>query len=563
MRAVGCRGRRIVGKIWAVGLAPAMVALLAAGCTLGPEPERPATAADEAAAFAHAADRDPAAAPEVSPWWRSFGDQTTTDLVELALDNNTDLQAAAARVLEVEASFRRAGGARLPQVGYGAGAQRQKMSFVLPGVGRRKIFSTTYSYDFNVSWQADLFGRLKRTQQGMWASLLSEEAAQEAVVHTVVALVVRSRVQISVLERAVAITREITTSWESTLKTVERRYRTGLADAVGLHLARENLASAQAAGVLIEGQLEQARLALDVLVGRRPGSGEDLPATLAELPLLEPVPLGLPAELLDRRPDLRQAEMRLAAATFGVGAALANLYPDLSLTGVIGVRSDTLSDITSIDTLVYNAVANLVGPLFTGGQRRADVAAARARTDQAVATYAGAVLVALREVEDALVLEKMSGRNLDFTRERVSEARAADRLAKQRYQRGVDSLLKVLEAERRLRLAEQAWITATADVWNARIDLFLALGGDWGTALPDGEPTATETAAVKRSRPGSDNPKSGIRLRLSDSSATSPKPPSFNRRAQTRAKRCNSPGCLPAPTIPNSEFRIPNSTEVS
>ncbi len=492
------------------------------GCTLGPEPERPVTAADVSDTYVHATSQEAVELPEVSPWWRTFGDETTTELVELALANNTDLQAAVARVLEAEANLQRAGGARLPQVGYGAGAGRQKMSFVLPGVGRREIYSTTYSYDFNITWQADLFGRLKRTQQASWAGLLSEEAAQEAVVHTVVAMVVRSRVQIAILEHAVAITREITTSWGSTLKTVERRYRSGLADAVDLHLARENLASAQAAGVVIEGELERARLVLDVLVGRRPGSGSMLPDTLSELPSLDPVPLGLPAGLLDRRPDLRQAEMRLAAATYGVGAAIANLYPDLSLTASAGVRSDTLTDIISIDGLVYNAVANLVGPLFTGGQRRADVDAARARSDQAIANYAGAVLQALREVEDALVLGDTSIRNLDFTRERVFEARAADRLAKQRYQRGVATMLKVLETERRLRLAEQAIITATADVWNARIDLFLALGGDWDTNLSEAEAPSSETAATsgngksaeahaKSTIPSSENPKSEIR----------------------------------------------------
>jgi len=482
---------------------------LVGGCTLGPEPERPVTAADVSDTYVHATVQEAAELPEVSPWWRTFGDDTTTDLVELALQNNTDLQAAVGRVLEAEANLRRAGGARLPQVGYGAGAQRQKMSFVLPGAGRREIFSTTYSYDFNITWQADLFGRLKRTQQATWASLLAEEAAQEAVVHTVVAMVVRSRVQIAILERAVTITREITTSWGSTLATVERRYRSGLADAVDLHLARENLASARAAGVVIEGELNLARLALDVLVGRRPGMGPELSETLSELPGLEPVPLGLPVELLDRRPDLRQAEMRLAATTYGVGAALANLYPDLSLTASAGVRSDTLTDIISVDGLVYNAVANLVGPLFTGGQRRADVDAARARTDQAIANYAGVVLQALREVEDALVLGDTSDRNLDFTRERVSEARAADRLAKQRYQRGVASMLTVLETERRLRLAEQAIITATADVWNARIDLFLALGGDWGTDLSASEPDPAEQpeTQAKLEIPSSENSK--------------------------------------------------------
>ena len=451
------------------------------GCTLGPEPARPVTVADASDSYVH--DQQPSAAelPPVTAWWQSFGDPTTVELVELALQNNTDLQAAAARVLEAEAALHRARGARLPQVGIGASATDQRFSFVLPEIGRRTIDSTTYSYNFNVSWQADLLGRLKRTQQASWASLMAQDEAREALVHTVVSLVVRSRVLVATAERALEINRQITSSWESTTNTVERRYRAGLAGAVELHLARENLAAVRASEAVIAGQLEQARLALDVLVGRRPGSSDPLPDTLPELPSLEPVPLGLPASLLDRRPDLRQAEMQLAAATYGVGAAIANLYPDLSLTGSIGASADKINDLTLDDGLVYNAVANLVGPIFSGGQRRADVDAARARVEQAAALYAGAVLTALREVEDALVLGESSKANWEFSDQRVSEARAADRLAKQRYQRGVENLLTVLETERRLRLAEQAIITATADVWNARIDLFLALGGDWGT----------------------------------------------------------------------------------
>jgi multidrug efflux system outer membrane protein len=478
-------------------LAGLLVVTAATGCTLGPDPERPQTAADVSDTYVYAGDASEGEVPEVSPWWRTFGDETTVELVELALENNPNLHIAAARVLEAEANLKRAGGARLPQIGYGAGASTQQVSFVLPNIGRQQITSTTYSYDFNVSWQADLFGRLKRTRQSVWANLLTEEAAQEAMVHSVVASVVRARVSVATAEWALGINQEITRSWESTLRTVERRYRAGIADAVQLHLARENLASSRASEAVIEGQLELARLALDVLVGRRPGSGADLPETLPQLPSLEPVPLGLPAGLLDRRPDLRQSEMQLAAATFGVGAAIANLYPDLSLNGSIGSSADSLNDLTIVDGLVYNAVANLIGPLFTGGQRRADVDAAKARAEQAAASYAGSVLVALREVEDALVLNQASMENQHFSDERVSEARAADRLAKQRYQRGVETLLTVLETERRLRLAEQAIITSTADVWNARIDLFLALGGDWGTDLPDPTPGEAESAETK------------------------------------------------------------------
>jgi len=466
----------------------ALVAAVAAGCTLGPDPERPATAADVGDRYVYA----PAAAveplPEVTPWWREFGDETTTDLVELALANNTDLQVAAARVMEAEANLSRAGGARLPQAGYGATASKQRNSFVLPNIGRQTIDSTTYSYNFNVSWQADLFGRLKRTQQSTWANLLAEEAAREAVVHSVVAAVVRARVLVATTAWALDINRQITASWERTTQTVDRRYRAGIAGAVELHLARENLASARASEAVLEGQLDRARLALDVLVGRRPGSADMLPATMPPLPSLDPVPLGLPAALLDRRPDLRRAEMQLAGATYGVGAAVANLYPDLSLTGSVGESADSINEL-DLTNFVYNIVANLTGPLFSGGQRRAEVEAARARAEQSAAAYAGAVLNALREVEEALVFNESSIQSYNLTTARVAEARAADSLAKGRYQRGVESLLTVLETERRLRLAEQAIITNTNDVWNARIDLFLALGGDWGT-----DPTDSETA---------------------------------------------------------------------
>jgi len=469
---------RMVGA--ALGLAAA------AGCTLGPDPERPATAADVGDHYVYASTAEAEPLPDVTPWWREFGDETTTELVELALANNTDLQVAAARVLEAEANLSRAGGARLPQVGYGATASKQRNSFVLPNIGRQTIDSITYSYNFNVSWQADLFGRLKRTQQSTWANLLAEEAAREAVVHSVVASVVRARVMVAATAWALDINRQIAASWEKTTQTVDRRYRAGIAGAVELHLARENLASARASEAVLAGQLEQARLALDVLVGRRPGSAEMLPATMPKLPSLDPVPLGLPVALLDRRPDLRRAEMQLSAATYGVGAAIANLYPDLSLTGSVGESADSINEL-DLTNFVYNIVANLTGPLFSGGQRRADVEASRARAEQAAAAYAGAVLNALREVEDALVLSESSIQSYNLTTDRVAEARAADSLAKERYQRGVETLLTVLETERRLRLAEQAIITNTTDVWNARIALFLALGGDWGTDSTDSE----------------------------------------------------------------------------
>jgi multidrug efflux system outer membrane protein len=502
-------------------VAPALVAAVvilvfgATGCTLGPEPQRTVTAADVGDTYIYDEGEKAAAAVEEDHdlsadflWWQRFGDEATGELVEMALVANTDLQGAAARVLEAEALLRAAGGARLPQVGYGLSANRSRNSFVLPEIGRISPESTTYGTDLNVTWAADIFGKLKRSQQSAWASLLAEEAARDAILHLVVAQVVRTRVQVATLERALRIANEIRTSWESTASTVSRRYRNGLVGAVDLYLARENLESARAAEMALQGQIVVARNALDVLVGRRPGSGEELPQTLPDLPPLDPVPLGLPVELLDRRPDLRQSEMRLAASTYGIGVALADLYPSLTLTGSGGNRSDTLGQLVSSDTLIFSLVANIVGPIFSGGQRRAGVDAARARTEQAAATYAGAVLQALREVEDALALEANIREQLVYTDARVADARAGDRLAQERYQRGVEHLLTVLETQRRLRLAEETWISTQAQLWNARIDLFLALGGDWEPSN-EGESSGSESHAASTTATLSSNPVPG------------------------------------------------------
>jgi multidrug efflux system outer membrane protein len=470
----------------------ALVLALGTGCTLGPDPERPITAADEAERFANVGEASAVDPGSVTPWWREFGDPATVELVEMALENNNDLKVAAARVLESEALLASARSGLWPSVTYNAGANRTKTSFVLPSIGRQEIFSTTFSTSLDVGYQLDLFGKLKRTRQQAWASLLAEQAAHDTVLHAVVAGVVRSRVALANAQRSLAITQEIRSSWERTLATTERRYRSGLAGSVELYLARENLSAVRAAEAQLQGSIATASHALDVLLGRRPGSAEPVADTLDDLPSLDPVPTGLPVALLDRRPDLQQAEARLAAATYGVGIALADLYPNITLGGSIGTSSDTLSDLLDVDSVVYSAIANIAGPIFEGGRRRAGVDASRARVEQAAATYSGAVLGALREVEDALALDRANQERLDHATRRLDEARSADRVARDRYHRGVGTLLTVLETERRVRSAEEALIATKSDLWNTRIDLHLALGGDWSDQEYALDPSTTE-----------------------------------------------------------------------
>ncbi|HHQ47347.1 MAG TPA: hypothetical protein ENK19_00505, partial [Acidobacteria bacterium] len=303
-RPRGGGGRPVRRRPW---LAAAAAVLLAAGCTLGPDPdEAPKTAADVAPSYVSA----PKNAAETTTrlpaddWWRGFADPVTTELIEEALANNTDLKAAAARVLEAEAILKGARGARYPQVDYNLRGQRNKFSFVLPQVGRVGIYSTTFQHQVSVSYQLDLFGRLKRTQQAAWANVLAAEADRTTLVDSLIAQIIRLRAQISALERQLAIDHTTLASWTQTAELVEARYRAGVVDAGELYLVRENRAAAAAAIPPIERSLAAARHALDVLVGRQPGTGPKLPDTLPEVPALDPVPVGLPIALLDRRPDL-------------------------------------------------------------------------------------------------------------------------------------------------------------------------------------------------------------------------------------------------------------------
>lgn len=503
---IGLDGR--AGRVRILGLA--VGALLTSGCVVGPVYQRPPTVADGEEPFVNApgsgATVDPASLPasaptslDDAPWWRSLGDPLTDRLVAEALESNTDLRTAAARVLEAQAQMKQSRSSLFPELSVGAAANRSKTSFNLPQTGRVAVYSTTYSTDLNLSYSLDLFGKLKRTRQSAWAQLLARQEARLTVLHTVVAEVVRGRVRLSILGRAERVAEDIRNSRRSTLDSVRRRYESGLTNALDLRLAKENLAAAEAQLTLVGQQLEQATLALDVLVGRRPGRGEGADALLSPLPPVTPVPLGLPADLLDRRPDLRQAEHELTAGTALVGAAVADLFPSLSLTASGGSRSDSLGDLLSSESIVYNAVANLLAPIFDGGRRRAAVIGAEARVEQAAANYAGAVLRALREVEDALVRDRAGRDRLRHLEDRLEQARAADRMARDRYRRGVADLLQVLESERRLSGAEDAINAARGDLWNARIDLHLALGGDWRLPSVDepGSPNAPSGAFLE------------------------------------------------------------------
>lgn len=464
--------------IYRLSLACGLVAL--SGCMVGPKYSRPVTAADSSPAYKWAGqhNQDPNDLDSMDKWWEGFGDPTTVYLVRQTLENNYDLKAVAARVLQARAVLAEARGRRLPEVSYNFNRLRNKSSFNFSGM-RFSSLTTTYSQEISISYIVDIFGKLRRSKRAAWAELLAAQATEQALVNSIIATVIEARIDIATLQKRLAIAKAVTQSRQDTLEIVERRYARGLVAPVDVRLARENLEAARVLRPSIELQLAKAHHALDVLLGQRPGQSQYLPQTLADLPNLQPVPIGVPAALLDRRPDVQAAELSLRASNERIGVSIAQLFPDLTLGATVGRSADQWRDIWTRKTEVYSAVINVAQPIFKGGQLLAQIRAAKARYAELAANYAQTVLIAMREVEDALASEQLLQIQLEHTARRFTEAKAAEQLSTQRYQRGIEGILIVLESERRRRIAEEELTVLKAQIWTTRVNLYLALGGDW------------------------------------------------------------------------------------
>ena len=375
-------------------------------------------------------------------------------------------------------------GRRWPEVGTNISGERSFTgastgSSFSPGADR--LYTTTYSVGANVSWQTDLFGRLRSAQRASIADWQASQTDRDAITHTVIANVIRQRVQLAIAMQRLYVAQDILRSREHTLEIVNRRYSRGVnqTSAVDVRLARENVFSAEANIAALEQNVSLAQHALDILLGKKPGALFVAQNNLNELPTLNDAIAGVPAQLLDRRPDLRAAEFRVIASNERIGVALADLYPDLTITTGGGWRGDDISDLFSSQSLFGRLLGELTQTLFAGGRLRAEVDAAKARLQAQANTYANEVLTAMREVEDALVQNHKLNQRLAKVNQQVTEARLAEKLSRDRYSRGVEQLLTVLETERRRQDAEDSLLQVEQDYWNARINLHLALGGNW------------------------------------------------------------------------------------
>ena len=413
-------------------------------------------------------------------WWRVFNDPELNELVDEVLKNNLDIKKATAAVLEVRAQLVATRADRFPQVDAEGRAQRQQQP---KGTSSDRTI-TAYDLSLPASFEIDLWGRLARAEDAARANLLQAEADRRTVAQTVVAETVTLYLQMESLERAIDVDQKLIESFRRSLNLVENRYKRGLTSVLDVRQARRVLAGAEATLPSLRQDLGTTQQALAVLLGRYP---ETRPPRLQPedyYKRLDPVPPGLPSELLLRRPDIKAAEDQLIALNALVGVAKASRFPRIVLTGSYGYTSEDLDRLLKPESELWNIAAGITQPLFDAGKLQAAQRAAEARYQQGVAEYAKTVLSAFAEVEGAFLTREEQLKRREYVVTFLLEAREAQRIAESRYEKGLVDFLTVLDTQRSRFEAERDLLEVDFTLMNNRVNLHRALGGGWGDPGP-------------------------------------------------------------------------------
>jgi multidrug efflux system outer membrane protein len=452
-------------------------ALVLAGCTVGPSYRRPDIQAPPE--FRGRAPDAPVSEASVADivWWELFGDETLLALIRTALVENYDLRIAAARVLDARAQVTIARSFQFPDVSGNASAPYVRVPGDR-GPQAEETFSPLGTLD--LFWEIDLWGRLRRATEASRADLLASADAQRFVVTTLISDVATAYFQLRGLDLELDIARRTLVSRQDSVRLVRLRYEGGVAALIDLRQAEVLLYTAAETIPDVERRIEQTENLIAFLLGQSPDAtprGRALPETLALVP--PAVPAGLPSSLLERRPDIRQAESQLAAATARIGVAKADYFPRVLLTGSGGAGGLAINGNWFGPFGLFSIAPQVTLPIFNMGRIGAGVNSAEARAHEALVRYQQTIQQAFREVSDALV-EHRKRREFRVQQERLVESlRDAAQLSNIRYQGGVTSYLEVLDTERQLFDAELLLAQTQRDELVAVVRLYRALGGGW------------------------------------------------------------------------------------
>ena len=494
-------------------------ALSAAGCTVGPDFEHPAPWYSPASWFAGRPDARPTAdvtsqpvAEPVDPtWWTAFHDPELTSLIQRVAAANLDVRVAGVRLAESRASLGIARADLAPQVNGNASYTREKISdkgvigllggagnsvaTTSNGLGGRTsgVPSTTatpafnlFQYGFDASWELDFWGRVRRNVESVDAQLEASGESRRSAQLSALAEVARDYLQLRGVQRSIQITQSNADTARSSLKLTQDRAAGGLTTDLDVANAAAQLASTQAQLPNLQTQAAQLTNAIALLLGEQPHSLEAELVATKPLPAVPPrVPVGFPSEIARRRPDIRQAEAQLHAATATIGVAIGDFYPRVTLSGSASIQAVNASDLGNWAARTYGLGPSISIPIFEGGRLVRTLELRRAQEQEAAINYQRTVLQALHDVDNALTAYAGEQRRHAQLAQAVAQNRRAVGLARQRYTDGLADFLSVLDAQRGQLATEQQLADSSTAIATNLVQIYKALGGGWEQDFPD------------------------------------------------------------------------------
>lgn len=477
---------------WKPHAVTAGLLLVAVGCTVGPNYQRPDLSIPPTWKEARESGVDTRSA-ELAQWWTAFNDPLLNSLVERAVRSNLDVRLAEARIREARALQAVTAAGAWPTIDVSGSYTRSRISknaLSLPSptggapsaVPGGDLEHDLFKTGFDASWEIDLFGGVRRSVEAAEANVdASVEDRRDALV-TLLGDVANDYIDLRGFQRRLAVAHASLKSQEEILDLTRVRFRAGLANDLEVAQAEAQVATTAAQIPTLESSLRRAAYRLDVLLGLEPGALSAELSSEAPIPALPPeVLVGLPSELLRRRPDIRRAERQLAAATAQIGAATADLFPKFLLTGSGGLQSFSASDWFTSGSRFWSVGPTVRWPIFDAGRIRANVEVRNAQQEQALRRYEKTVLTALQEVESSLVNYSKEQARYRSLVEAVTANRRAVEMANELYLRGLGDFLNVLDAQRSLLLAESDQARSEATMASNLVSLYKALGGGWKT----------------------------------------------------------------------------------
>jgi multidrug efflux system outer membrane protein len=450
--------------------------LLIAGCAVGPNYQRPDIASPQAFRFAGTSPQDAVNAE----WWRQFQDPVLTELVEIALRENRDLLIATARVDEYLGRLGIATGKLFPEIGATGTAQRQRATERgATAVPQNRATFWTFDAGFTASWEIDLWGKLRRSREAAKADLLGTEEARQGVIMTLVTSVANGYINLRSLDQQLEIAKTTTQMWAETYELFKLKFEGGVISEVDLMQVKSEYEAARATVPQIERTIVQQENALNLLLGRNPGPVKR-GKTLDQL-AFPVIPAGLPSELLERRPDIRQAEQELIAANARIGVAKAAYFPAITLTGFLGNASTQLSQLFTGPARMWTWAGQAALPIFAGGQIVSGVQVAEAQQLQALYNYQKTIQSAFSDVENALVTHVKTREQSEAQRLQVEALKTYAELSRLQYDEGFTSYLQVLDAERSYFSAQLSLTQTKGAIFQSIANLYKAMGGGWIT----------------------------------------------------------------------------------